>query len=157
MKPSVCIEMIFNDLPIVDRLNASKDAGCDAFEFWGWKNKALDELATRASELNLACSALCCGFGGPLVQELERATIEQNVAESCAAAHQLSAPMMMITTGNEEKDVSREVQHANIVRNLQIAAPIVADNGLTLVLEPLNVLVDHAGYFLVTSAEGFEI
>ena len=28
---------------------------------------------------------------------------------------------------------------------------------MTLVLEPLNVLVDHKGYFLETSAEGFEM
>src|SRR4029077_17233792 len=27
----------------------------------------------------------------------------------------------------------------------------------TVVLEPLNVLVDHAGYYLVTTAEGLEI
>ena len=157
MKPSVCIEMIFNDLPVVERLDATQAAGCGAYEFWGWRNKPLDELARRASELGLACSALSCNFGGPLVHEIDCATIETNVTESCAAANKLNAPAMIITTGNEDKDMERAAQHANVVRNLKIAAPIVADHGLTLVLEPLNVLVDHAGYFLVTSTEGFEI
>ena len=31
------------------------------------------------------------------------------------------------------------------------------DAGTTLVLEPLNVIVDHQGYYLDTSAEGFQI
>jgi hydroxypyruvate isomerase len=31
------------------------------------------------------------------------------------------------------------------------------DAGITLVVEPLNILVNHKGYYLATSAEGFQI
>ena len=37
------------------------------------------------------------------------------------------------------------------------AAPMLSDAGITLVIEPLNDRVDHAGYYLVGSDEAFEI
>jgi hypothetical protein len=39
----------------------------------------------------------------------------------------------------------------------KLLAPLVEAVGITVVVEPLNVLVDHPGYYLTTSAEGFEI
>ena len=35
--------------------------------------------------------------------------------------------------------------------------PILEKYGIMLVIEPLNTLVDHKGYYLVTSDEGFDI
>jgi hydroxypyruvate isomerase len=40
---------------------------------------------------------------------------------------------------------------------LKEAAPLLEDAGITLVIEPLNELVDHAGYYLVRSDEAFEL
>lgn len=51
----------------------------------------------------------------------------------------------------------RYEQHANIVLALKAAAPIFEDAGLTMVVEPLNVLCNHRGYFLPSSYEAFEI
>ena len=39
---SACIEMIFRELPFVDRIAATKAAGLDTVEFWGWRNKVED-------------------------------------------------------------------------------------------------------------------
>lgn len=44
-----------------------------------------------------------------------------------------------------------------LVEGLKCAAHIVAKTKPTLVLEPLNVLVDHAGYFVVRSDHRAEI
>ncbi len=44
-----------------------------------------------------------------------------------------------------------------MVACLKTAAPLAEEAGVTLVLEPLNILVDHPGYFLTSSREGFEI
>ena len=34
---------------------------------------------------------------------------------------------------------------------------MLEDSGVTLVIEPLNELVDHPGYYLIRSDEAFEI
>jgi hydroxypyruvate isomerase len=48
-------------------------------------------------------------------------------------------------------------QRASIVRGLKALAPIAERQGITLLLEPLNIRVDHPGYFLDSSREGFAI
>ncbi|MBN2307421.1 MAG: TIM barrel protein, partial [Candidatus Hydrogenedentes bacterium] len=69
----------------------------------------------------------------------------------------LGCQRFIVTTGNALLGVSRDAQHAACVAALKAAAPVAADAGITLVLEPLNLLVDHAGYYLSTSTEGFAI
>ena len=50
-----------------------------------------------------------------------------------------------------------EQQKKSIIDGLRAAAEIVEREKLLLVLEPLNILVDHAGQFLSSSLEAFEI
>jgi hydroxypyruvate isomerase len=40
---------------------------------------------------------------------------------------------------------------------LKHVAPLFEKSGITLVLEPLNILCDHMGYYLASSYEAFEI
>ena len=51
--------------------------------------------------------------------------------------------------------LSRQTQ--NVIDGLKKAAEIVEGTDLTLVLEPLNVLVDHAGYHVVSSDHAAQI
>jgi hydroxypyruvate isomerase len=44
-----------------------------------------------------------------------------------------------------------------LVDGLKEAAPLLESGEITLVIEPLNELVDHPGYYLVRSDEAFEI
>ena len=48
-------------------------------------------------------------------------------------------------------------QHQCLVDGLKEAAPLLEASGVTLVIEPLNELVDHPGYYLIRSDEAFEI
>jgi len=80
-----------------------------------------------------------------------------SISETLTAALAMECKNIVVTTGNEQYGVSRKVQHGNIVSALTAAAGIVAGSGVTLVLEPLNILVNHMGYFLTTTAEGAEI
>jgi hydroxypyruvate isomerase len=44
-----------------------------------------------------------------------------------------------------------------LVEGLRQAAPLLETAGIKLVIEPLNEKVDHPGYYLVHSAEAFEV
>jgi hydroxypyruvate isomerase len=52
---------------------------------------------------------------------------------------------------------SRDRQRQSIVEGLKLAHDIVAPRGLTMILEPLNTLVNHQGYYLNHTAEAFQI
>ena len=69
----------------------------------------------------------------------------------------LGAGVVIVLAGNERSGIPRAQQHGHIVDALRQAAPVAEAAGVTLCLEPLNTHVNHAGYYLTSSAEGFEI
>ena len=92
-----------------------------------------------------------------IVHEDAQAAFVRGIAETLVAAKALDCKTIVVTSGNEREDVPRDVQHANIVAALRAALPVIEGSGVQLVLEPLNVLVNHRGYYLTTSAEGAQI
>lgn len=157
IKLSACIEMIFRDVPeFADRLDKVKEAGLNAFEFWGWANKDLPAIAKKRAELGLDLAAFCVVAEKPLVDPDGTEVWVKGAEESIAKAVEMGCPTLITTVGNE-LPIPRETQHASIVKGLKAIAPKAEAAGITLVVEPLNLLVDHAGYYLATSAEGFEI
>jgi len=158
IKLSPCIEMVFSDSPFLERLERVKEAGFKAFEFWDWRNKNIDELKEKEEELDLACSAMVAAAGSALVDpEADKEKLIEEVRASIEVAHSLGCRTLIMTTGNEISDISREMQHKSIVDKLSFIAPLVEKERVTIVLEPLNILVDHKGYYLWSSREGFEI
>jgi hydroxypyruvate isomerase len=155
---SACIEALFTKTnPFEQRLDHVKEAGLRAFEFWGWRNRDLAALARKKEETGLELAAFSCDTGGALVAPGSGEKFLPALRESIAAAKRLDCRRLIVTVGSERKDLSRAEQHNNIVEALKAGAPICEDSGITLVIEPLNVLVNHKGYFLATSEEGFQI
>jgi len=156
-KLSACIEMIFSGAPFEERVQRVADCGLPAFEFWGWSNKNLDAVLRAKDAAGVAVSSICCEARQSVVSDGSAAAFVEGLKASTEAAHKLGTRTLIVTTGQAVPEQPRAEQHANIVKALRAAAPVAEREGVTLVLEPLNVLVDHAGYYLVTSAEGFEI
>jgi hydroxypyruvate isomerase len=154
---SGCIEALFRDLPYPDRIKAVAELGVPAYEFWRFADKDLDALAAAADSTGLTCAGIVCDTGGPLVDAGNRENIASSVAESIEAASRVRCKTMIVTVGQELEGVSRKDQKQSIIEGLKIAAPLVEKAGITLVVEPLNVLVNHQGYYLATTAEAIEI
>jgi len=157
VKLSICIEMIFRELPFLDRIDAVSEAGFPAFEFWGWRSKDIKGILNRKKERGLAVSSFGVEPAGRIVDYSTKDEFVKGVKDSINTAHKLECTRLIVTTGNEMKNVPRETQHENIVRCLKEASKHAEKADVTLVLEPLNVLVDHKGYYLYSSSEGFEI
>jgi hydroxypyruvate isomerase len=164
---SCCVEMVIHTDPWVDRLDVVAQVGMPAFEFWGWPGKDLDAIKRKMDRLGLQLSIFSVGTaadsgyndwrrGAWLNPEMRSACVDA-VRESCKVAKQLGSPSLIVTCGNEIPGVPREEQRRSLVDGLKAAAPVLEDAGITMCLEPLNVLVDHKGYFLASSAEAFEI
>lgn len=154
---SACIEMIFRNLPFPERIQKVAECGLPACEFWGWGNKDLDAIVRAKEAAGIAIAAMVCDTRGPLVADGSAAPFVEGLKASCEVAQRLGTRVLIVTTGQEIPGKPRSEQHANLVSALRAGAPIAEDAGITLVLEPLNVLVNHKGYYLSTSAEGFEI
>lgn len=156
LKPSVCIDAVFEGRSFEDACASVRKAGIPAIEFWGWWDKDLEALEAARDANGLQISACCTRFVS-LVDPAKRRAYLEGLAESLAAAKRLETSILISQTGDARKGVSREEQHQCLVEGLREAAPLLEEAGVTLVIEPLNELVDHAGYYLVRSDEAFKI
>jgi len=136
---------------------ATKAAGLDAVEFWGWRNKDLDAVRAACGEHGVRVATFGLDTGAPLVAEDGIESLLQGTRDSIKAARQLEVSTLLCTTGNERQGISRAEHRRHVVSKLKAIAPLLEDAGMTAVLEPLNILVDHAGYYLGTTEEGLQI
>ncbi len=157
IKFSVCIEMLFTELPFLDRIDAAADTGFQAVEFWGWRGKDMEAIAARLQKTGMKLAGFTTDCGGDLCNPDVHRDWVRGAAESIDAAVEIGAPSLIVTTGNELEAVPREEQHKSIVEGLRSIAPYAEEKNVTLCIEPLNTAVDHAGYYLVTSEEGFQV
>lgn len=157
MKLSVCVEMIFTELPFIDRIAAVAEAGYEACEFWGWRQKDVAAIKEALGRVGIAVSGFLLDTTATLVDPETHKRLLQDAQETFAVAQALHCTTVIATTGNDRGGVSREEQHAAVVAGLCALAPHAEDAGITVVVEPLNTLVDHAGYFLASADEGAEI
>ena len=155
MKLSLCVNSATKDYGRTDAMKYAKKLGYGAVEFWEGKDFDVDAYKSTLAETGLTLA--CMGMGRGLVDPDTRQEFLEDIKISLANAKILGAKCIIATTGQELEGVSREKQHDSIVEGLKEAAKIVAGSGITIVVEPLNVLVNHAGYYLYSSAEAFEI
>ncbi len=154
---SACIEMLFSEEgDFLKRIDLAAAAGLKAVEFWGHSGKDLPAIRERADANGLAISSTVVERQ-PLADPGNLGGYREAVRAACAAAHVIGAPVVIACTGNEIPGVARAEQQAMIIDALRAVAPIAEGEGITIVLEPLNILVDHKGYYLWSSLEGFEI
>ena len=156
LRPSVCIDAVLGGIGFVDALQIVDEAGIRAFEFWGWWDKDIDELLTAKQQFGMDVSACCTKFIS-LVDPATRGDYLAGLEQSIAAAKRLGTTTLISQVGDFRPSHSRQSQHDCLVEGLHEAKPMLESAGITLVIEPLNELVDHAGYYLIRSDEAFEI
>ncbi|NLX35084.1 MAG: TIM barrel protein [Chloroflexi bacterium] len=156
-KLSVCIEMFWRDRPFAERIAQVARLGYQAFEFWGWDNKDIPAVAAAQSEAGLAVAAICHVPGNSLIKRGAEKELVQGMVRTAEVAAALKCPTVIVTTGNTLDDERYEASRRRVVRHLRAVGQVAADHGLTLVLEPLNTLVDHHGYWLTRMSEAVDI
>ena len=158
MKLSICIEMFWLETPFEQRISLAQQAGYEAFEFWNWSNKNMEQIQAAQSETGLAVAGLVCepGFSLAFPQRSDDEHVK-GVEASAKAAKALKCSTLIVTTGNVVAGETYEMTRRRVVRKLRRMAAVAADQGVTLVLEPLNPFIDHPGYWLTTMAQAMDI
>jgi len=170
-KPSVCIEMLLTEFPFLDRIGKTAELGFPAVEFWftgqhredrAAEEKAFADIAHACAKASVSVAAFVInspdgGVTGSLVKPDDRDAYLARLERIVELAKIIDCRTVITCSGNALPGRSREEQVESIVATLSAAAPIAEKGGVTLVLEVLNTLVNHAGYFLDSSALGAEI
>lgn len=77
--------------------------------------------------------------------------------EGVEVSKRTGARFALVVPGRYDERLHRDFQTANVIDNLRYCCDIVEPAGLTIVLEPLNVLHDHPGLFLTGIPQAFAI
>jgi hydroxypyruvate isomerase len=166
VKSSVCIEMIFTEVPFLERIEKSAKAGFDAIEFWNWDDKDLPAIKAAVEKHGLAIASFQSNLGGTLIHPDHRESFVAGIAESLAKAQEMNTPGLFLLTDELGEDrsvrfqfpeLSAEEKYQSVLDGMKVLAPLAEKAGVDLLLEPLNIQVDHAGYFLSRSDLGFEL
>lgn len=145
---AACAEMLYLDLPFIDRVNRIADRGL-LVEIWDWSSKDIDALAASGAEFSSMTGYLTGNLTEPDGIEQLLAT----AAQSLKVADRLGCPRLNLHgTGLDGRGLPvRPVEVVTPTMWLTAAATLTrlaelgAAAGRTFVLENLNVAVDHPG------------
>lgn len=163
---SVCVEMLLGDDSLAEKAKSTAEAGFRAIEFWfhdqGPGDRNLQSLAAvcRAEDLlvnDIVVNAPDGSIGGSLVSPDDRDKYLARLRQTISVAKQLNCRKLITCSGNRSGDQPASREREAITDTLGAAAEIAVQEGFTLLLEPLNSLVDHAGYYLDDGNEAARI
>lgn len=147
MKLSVCAEMVFGELAFCDRLREIKACGLDCIEFWRWSDKDIEALRGQLAALGMTVSAFCVDSSDPEISAyIGKYALNGDNAQALLAAAQesiqtakyLGAKNLIITVGDRLPGIPDAQQIKMAEENLSRLAPVFAQNGVTLLVEPIN-------------------
>ncbi len=101
---SVCLDTIFTEpttkqypsLGVAEQLETVRAAGLNAFEFWDWKDKPIDEVATEVKRHGMNVTLMAGQRKHSLFNEQEFSALKQEVTASIAQAHSLGCSSLTV-------------------------------------------------------------
>ncbi|MFA5562141.1 MAG: TIM barrel protein [Eubacteriales bacterium] len=155
MRFCIPIPCFFPKLDFVEAIHQVKAYGFDAAETYAWRHLDLPAVRRACEETGVELLSMCTTEFN-MTAPAKRGAWLDGLRESCQAAKLVGAKRLITQVGPDTGE-ERASQHESIVAALKQARPLLEESGVTLMIEPLNTLVDHPGYYLWRSAEAFEI
>jgi len=165
VKPAICFEMLYPNESPEGKINRIADNGFHYVEFWSWKDKNLDAIAEAAKGKGVGIVNFSGQRAGDLIDASTHPVLLRDIEDSIPTARKLGVRTLMVLT-NELGEGGRvlhpcahipdEEKRRNVVAGLRMIMRSVPDDFL-IVLEPLNTVLDHVGYYLASMASAVEI
>ena len=145
---AVCSEMVFTDLPHLERVRRIDELGFDV-EIWDWTRKDVAALVATGATF----SSMTGYVTGRLADREGADELLRTAEQSVAVAHRLGCPRLNLHgTGLDPSGLpvlpATEVTGAmwvQAVRTLERVAALGRREGVVFCLENLNTAVDHPG------------
>lgn len=157
-KFAVNVEMWWTKLPYLERIKMAAKYGFPAIEIWPWQGRDVDAIAALTRELGITIAQFTAwGFTPGLNDPKNHPAFVKAVEAGCEVAKRWNCKLMTVVGGNDQPGMTQVQMHDNIIQGLKLAAPIAEAHDVTLILEPMNIRVDHKGHCLYGSAPSIRI
>ena len=140
--------------------------GVDGIEFFDLDSADLTAIQAAGEEHGVdVFGSLAVGAGANIMDEDEPCMVRpeyneqavEDISRSIDMVAEFDGDSLVVTVGQDQRDLEAHVQQNAIVRVLRDVAPYAEERGVTVVPELLNTRVDHPGYFLTTTGQGVEV
>jgi hydroxypyruvate isomerase len=149
-----------------EKFEAAARAGIQSVEFIGeyasWDAAGVARVRKTARSFGLGMDALLASPGWnkrpvSMVDPAHRDAFLADVRNAIGFAQRLEIPQIILMSGNTVPGRTHEEQYASLLEGAKRAGSLAAPAGLTMLVEPLNSLIDHKGCFLTTCTEGLKL
>jgi hydroxypyruvate isomerase len=150
MQYSLCIDSIYPQESLKEKLEKIKQAGFKFIEFWDWRDKDLEIIINSGLKVS--------NFSGNKISSLtldNQEKVIQEVNISIDIAKRLKCDYVMLLSDKLENDgsvkISSQSSEKKLLRlydNLKVLVEVAKKRDIMLVIEPLNSLKDHKNYYL---------
>jgi len=150
MQYSLCIDSIYPEENLEEKLTRIKQAGFKFIEFWDWRDKALEIIIDSGLKVS--------NFSGNRISSLtldNKEKVIQEISTSIDIAKRLKCDRIMLLSDILEGDgsvkinsISSEKKLLCLYDNLKAAVEVAKKRDIMLVIEPLNTFKDHKNYYL---------
>jgi len=149
-----------------EQIDIAARAGCDSMQmlaqYANWSEADLVRIRKACETHRIGMHALLAQADWKkrpvsIVDPAHREGFLSDVRRAVSFARQLGINQIIVTSGLAAAGKTYEEQYASLTEGVKRAADIVAEADLTLLVEPLNSLVDHPGCFLTSCVDGLRL
>jgi hydroxypyruvate isomerase len=149
-----------------DKLEAAGRVGLQSVElideYAHWSGADIARVKKTAGSFGLGMDTL---LGSPdwgkrpvsMVDPAHREAFLADVRNAIGYARKLEIPQIILMSGNAIAGRTHEEQYASLLEGSKRAGDLAAEAKLTVIVEPLNSLVNHKGFFLTNCTEGLKL
>ncbi len=157
-KFAVNVEMWWTKMPLLERIKQAAELGFPAVEIWPYENKDIEATRKLCDELGIAIAQFTAwGFVPGMNNPKNHDRFAKKIEEACQVAHRLNCEKMTVVGGNDQRGMTQAEMHDHITTALKRVAPIAEAEKVMLILEPMNIRVDHKGHCLFGSPDAVRI
>lgn len=156
MKRSANIEMLFTEVPFIERIQKAKDAGFDAVEFAGWLKKDVDQIKEAADKAKIKIVAFTGDEPYSPIDPQQQDAYISHMTRSVKTAQQLDCPMLVTHSnaiGPDDEilcrytDLSYETKLLTMQDTYRKLVPILESFQVTVLVEAISSTA-HPGVFM---------
>ena len=146
-----------------EKLETAARSGFESVQMVGeyaeWTDADVDRFKRLARSLHLGMDVLIATPNWltrpvSMIDPAQRDNFLADVRRAIGYAQKLGVPQILLMSGNAIAGRTHEEQYASLLDGCKRAGDLVAAANLTAIVEPLNSLVNHKGFFLNTCVEG---
>jgi hydroxypyruvate isomerase len=151
---------------IEEKLEIAARSGVQSVELVGeyseWTDTDIARVKKLLASYRLGMDVLIATPNWPsrpvsMVDPAQRDNFLADVRKAIDYAHKLEVPQILLMSGNAIPGRTHEEQYASLLEGSKRAGDLMAPANLTAIVEPLNSLVNHKGFFLTTCVEGAKL